>query len=132
AGPLAADMWIGLPTEQLGRVATLISDGGFQSSNPDHGTDAYWVEKAMTFGGAFPTDPTLPGGFNDAETLAAELAGANGVTNARGLARIYSAAVTETEGIRLVSDAALKNACMPASFGENVWHEPGPYPVWGP
>lgn len=131
AGPLAADMWISLPTEKLGRVATLISDGGFQSSNPDHGTDAYWVEKAMTFGGAFPPDPTLPGGFNDTETLAAELAGANGVTNARGLARIYSAAVTETEGIRLVSDETLKTACMPASFGENVWHEPGPYPVWG-
>jgi CubicO group peptidase (beta-lactamase class C family) len=97
AGPLGADMWIGLPAEQLGRVATLISDGG----------------------------------FNDAETLAAELAGANGVTNARGLARIYSAAVTDTDGIRLVSDEALKAACVPASYGENAWHEIGPYPVWG-
>jgi CubicO group peptidase (beta-lactamase class C family) len=124
-------MWIGLPAEQLGRVATLISDGGFKSTNPAPGSDVYWVEKAMTFGGAFPPDPTLPGGFNDAETLAAELAGANGVTNARGLARIYSAAVTDTDGIRLVSDEALKAACVPASYGENAWHEIGPYPVWG-
>jgi CubicO group peptidase (beta-lactamase class C family) len=131
AGPLGADMWIGLPAEQLGRVATLISDGGFKSTNPAPGSDVYWVEKAMTFGGAFPPDPTLPGGFNDAETLAAELAGANGVTNARGLARIYSAAVTDTDGIRLVSDEALKAACVPASYGENAWHEIGPYPVWG-
>ena len=131
AKPLGVDMWIGLPAAQLNRVATLISDGGFKSSNPAKGTDGYWSEKAMTFGGAFPVDPTHPGGFNEASTLAAELAGANGVTNAKGLAKIYSAAVIETDGIRLVSDSALAEAIKPASFGENVWHEPAPYPVWG-
>lgn len=129
--PLGVDMWIGLPSEQLSRLATLISDGNFKSLSPEQGTDQYWVEKAMTFGGALPTDPTDVGGFNAPETLAVELAGAGGVTNAFGLAKIYSAAVVETDGVRLVSDNALETAIRPASFGENVWHEPGPYPIWG-
>ena len=131
AQPLGVDMWIGLPESELGRVAKLVGDGNFKSMNPEFGTDQYWIEKAMTLGGALPTDPTDVGGFNDPETLGIELAGANGVTNAFGLAKIYSAAVTETDGIRLVGDEALENAIKPASFGMNVWHEPAPHPVWG-
>ena len=129
--PPGADAWIGLPDEQFDRPATLSSDGGFKSSNPEPNSDGYWVEKAMTFGGALPVDPTHPGGFNEPSTLKAELAGANGVTNARGLARIYSAAVCETDGVRLLSDEAIEVATTPASFGENAWHEPAPWPVWG-
>ncbi len=130
-GPLGVDMWIGMPAEELHRVANLIDDGNFKSMHPEFGTDQYWVEKAMTFGGALPTNPTDEGGFNDPETLAIELAGANGVTNAFGLAKIYSAAVIETDGILLVGDEALETAIKPASFGMNVWHEPAPHPVWG-
>lgn len=130
-GPLGADMWIGLPREQMARVAPLIGDGNFKSMNPEPETDQYWVEKAMTLGGALPADPTAPGGFNDPATMSVELAGAGGITNAYGLAKIYSAAVTKTDGIRLVSDEALETAIKPASFGMNVWHEPAPHPVWG-
>jgi CubicO group peptidase (beta-lactamase class C family) len=131
AEPLGVKIWIGLPSDQLPHLATLVGDGNFKSANPEHGSDQYWVEKAMTLGGALPTNPTDPGGFNDPETLAVELAGAGGVTNAYGLAKIYSAAVAETDGIRLVGDAALEVATTPASFGMNVWHEPAPHPVWG-
>jgi CubicO group peptidase (beta-lactamase class C family) len=129
--PLGVNMWIGLPSDQLSNLATLVADGNFKSMNPEHGTDEYWVEKAMTFGGALPTDPTEAGGFNDPATLAVELAGAGGVTNAFGLAKIYSAAVVETDGIRLVTDDTLEIAIQPASFGQNVWHEPSPHPIWG-
>jgi CubicO group peptidase (beta-lactamase class C family) len=129
--PLGIEMHIGLPESAHSRVATLVSDGNFGSVNPQVGSDQYWTEKAMTFGGALPADPVGPRGFNDFTTLSIELAGAGGVTNARGLAKIYSAAVVETDGLRLVSDEALAVACQPASFGENVWHEPSPYPCWG-
>ena len=129
--PLAVSMWIGLPSEHLSKVAPLVGDGNFKSMNPPLGSDAYWVEKAMTLGGALPVDPTAPGGFNDPATLAVELAGAGGVTNAFGLAKIYSAAVTETDGIRLLSDETIETAIIPASFGMNIWHEPAPHPVWG-
>jgi CubicO group peptidase (beta-lactamase class C family) len=129
--PLGVDMWIGLPQDQAGRLATLISDGGFKSVNPAVGSDQYWVEKAMTFGGALPIDPTMPGGFNDLKTLGIELAGAGGVANAKSLAKIYSATVAETDGLRLLSDETIMEATRVASTGENVWHEPGPYPAWG-
>lgn len=129
--PLGATMWIGLPSELLRRVAPLVGDGNFKSMNPETGSDAYWVEKAMTLGGALPVDPTAAGGFNDPETLATELAGAGGVTNAFGLAKIYSAAVTETDGIRLLSDQTIETAIVPASYGMNIWHEAAPHPVWG-
>lgn len=131
AQPLGVNMWIGLPANQVSNLATLVSDGNFESLKPTHGSDQYWVEKAMTFGGALPTDPTSAGGFNDPETLAVELAGAGGVTNAFGLAKIYSAAVVETDGVRLVKDDTLETAIKPASFGQNVWREPSPHPVWG-
>jgi CubicO group peptidase (beta-lactamase class C family) len=129
--PLGVDMWIGLPESKLSRLALMTSDGNFKSANPEKGTDQYWVEKAMSFGGALPFDPTDDRGFNDPTTLAVELAGAGGVTNARGLAKIYSATVVETDGLRLVDDATIETAIVPASTGENVWHEPGPYPAWG-
>lgn len=129
--PLSASMWIGLPEQQLPRLAKLVGDGNFQSMKPESGSDGYWVEKAMTFGGALPVDPTAPGGFNDPETLATELAGAGGVTNAYGLAKIYSATVTDTGGIRLLSDETIEEAIVPASYGMNIWHEPAPHPVWG-
>jgi CubicO group peptidase (beta-lactamase class C family) len=129
--PLGVTMWIGLPSDQLSNLATLVADGNFKSMNPEKGSDQYWVEKAMTFGGALPIDPTEDGGFNDPATLAVELAGAGGVTNAFGLAKIYSAAVFETDGVRLINDETLDLAIQPASFGQNVWHEPAPHPIWG-
>jgi CubicO group peptidase (beta-lactamase class C family) len=130
-GPLGVKMWIGLPGHQVSDLAALVSDGNFKSLNPEYGTDQYWISKAMTFGSALPTDPTDAGGFNDPETLAVELAGAGGVTNAYGLAKIYSAAVIETDGVRLVNDDTLEMAIKPASFGKNVWNEPAPHPIWG-
>jgi CubicO group peptidase (beta-lactamase class C family) len=130
-GPLGVDLWIGLPADKAGRLATLISDGGFKSADPEVGSDQYWVEKAMTLGGALPVDPTMPHGFNDLHTLGIELAGAGGVANAKSLAKIYSATVVETDGMRLLSDETIMDATRVASSGENVWHEPGPYPAWG-
>jgi CubicO group peptidase (beta-lactamase class C family) len=131
ASPLEVDFWIGLPKSEIDRLAPLVSDGNFKSSNPANGSDQYWVEKAMTLGGALPVDPTGENGFNDPRTIAIEIAGAGGITNARALAKIYSAAVIETDGLRIADDHTLEDATKPASFGENVWHEPPPYPAWG-
>ncbi|MEN9989075.1 MAG: hypothetical protein RL508_54 [Actinomycetota bacterium] len=129
--PLGVDMWIGMPADQYPRVAKLITNQEFVPSEAPYGSDQFWSAQAMTLGGALPTDPTAAGGFSDLETLSVELGGAGGVTNAYGLAKIYSATVTNTDGIRLVGEEALTVATRPASFGENVWHEPGPYAVWG-
>lgn len=128
---LSIDMWIGTPLEVTAKIAPLTSDGNFKPSNAPEFSDSYWQERAMTLGGGLPVDPTGPNGFNDQKTLAAELPGANGVTNAHGLAKLYSATVTETDGIRFSSDQVLREMCEPASTGANAWNEPAPNPVWG-
>lgn len=128
---LDLEMHIGLPPNKFSLLAPLISDGTFKELKTEPNTDDYWCQKAMSFGGAFPADPTDNGGFNDPKTLGAELAGANGVTNALGLAKIYSAAVIETDGVRLVSDEGIRNCLVASSGPDNFFNEPRPFPVWG-
>ena len=132
AGPLNVDAWIGLPADKLGQVAPLITDGKRASGNPLPGTPNYWIEKAMTFGNAFTAEVAGDGtGFNDPRVLQAEFAGAGGVASAKALAKIYSACVTETDGVRLLSDETLKVASEITVTGPTVWGEPGPWPNRG-
>ena len=128
---LDIDFHIGLPQEKFVQLAPLVSDLSFKEIETESETNAYWCQKAMSFGGAFPAEPTAPHGFNDEQTLMAELAGANGVTNAHGLAKIYSAAVTTTDGLRLVSDEGIKRCLVPAPGPDNFFEEPRPFPIWG-
>ncbi|WP_138315924.1 serine hydrolase domain-containing protein [Rhodoluna limnophila] len=132
AGPLNADAWIGLPADKLGQVAPLITDGKRASGNPLPGTPNYWIEKAMTFGSAFTAEVAGEGtGFNDPRVLQSEFAGAGGVASAKALAKIYSACVTETDGVRLLSDETLREASTITVTGPTVWGEPGPWPNRG-
>ena len=132
AGPLNVDAWIGLPADKLGQVAPLITDGKRASGNPLPGTPNYWIEKAMTFGNAFTAEVAGDGtGFNDPRVLQSEFAGAGGVASAKALAKIYSACVTETDGVRLLSDETLKVASEITVTGPTVWGEPGPWPNRG-
>lgn len=132
AEPLKVPAWIGLPAAELHNLAPLITDGNRASANPEPGTAAYWQEKSMTFGNALPIGISgLDQGFNNLRLLATELAGAGGVMTANALAKIYSAAVTETEGVRLMTDRAIANSTVPAAVGASVWGEAGPWPRRG-
>ena len=71
--------------------------------------------KALTMNGALMgLDPTN-NPFNTREVHATEMPAANGITNARSLARMYAATVGEVDGIRLVDDVT-----MWAMSGEEV------------
>jgi len=88
AGPLGLDFYIGLPESEEGRVATMAA--------PDP-AEVNFTSKFMQ---AVTTQPgslsqlflTNNGGadFNSRSMHAAEVASANGITNARGLAGLYS------------------------------------------
>jgi CubicO group peptidase (beta-lactamase class C family) len=72
-------------------------------------------------------------GFNNPKLIAAELPAAGAVSNAYSLAKIYSAAVIETEGVRLLEDETLRAAVVPQSTGplkfepkNGTW-----FPAWG-
>lgn len=132
AGPLNIDAWIGLPKSELGNLATLISDDSRQPSNAPVGSAQYWSEKSMTFGGALPASVIGDGiGFNDPRVLEVEMPGINGVMSASAMAKIYSAAVTNTDGIRLLTDYTILKAINPGSFGQSVWGEPAPWATRG-
>ncbi|MEX2294061.1 MAG: serine hydrolase domain-containing protein [Acidimicrobiales bacterium] len=95
ATPLGLDFWIGLPEDQQSRVAPLLpwGDGG-----PPDPKMAALIEQFIgpeTLLGKALTAPSFvfqdaDGAFNQPRVRAAEIPAANGVTNARSLARFYA------------------------------------------
>ena len=110
-GPLGAEFHIGLPPEKESRVARLMAHPipkfppdvakiMFERSGP--GTRG---AAALGLNGAFGQ-----GVFNKPEVHRAQVPGANGIGNARSLARIYAATVGEVDGVRLLSPEVLARA----------------------
>ncbi|TXN29331.1 serine hydrolase domain-containing protein [Lacisediminihabitans profunda] len=137
AGPLDADAWIGLPAAlsisvahmQVGSTLAELVLNQAEARRPGR---VDWSERAMTLGEAFPA--ALVGdavGFNDPRVQEAEIPGAGGISSARALAKIWSATVHETEGVRLLDDPTLREATQVQSEGPPVLDVPGPWPRWG-
>lgn len=114
AAPLGLDFWIGLPDEQQARVAPLTNRGlrrgdphpetapGMQAEEGSTltemieqllGPGSLLVKALGGTGEVFIGD----GVFNRPEVRAAELPAANGVTNARSLARMYAGTIGPVE-----------------------------------
>ncbi|MDP1818363.1 MAG: serine hydrolase domain-containing protein [Acidimicrobiales bacterium] len=101
AGPLGLEFWIGLPDEQQHRVAPLVT-----FSKPKDANIAALIEQFMgpdTLLGKALSAPSnvfdeVDGVWNRPEVRAAEIPAANGVTNARSLARFYAGLTGTVEG----------------------------------
>jgi CubicO group peptidase (beta-lactamase class C family) len=101
AGPLGLDFWIGLPDEQQDRVAPLV-----QWSVPKDPDMAALMAQFMgpdtmlgkALGGVNGIFLSEDGVWNQPEVRAAEIPAANGVTNARSLARMYAGLVGTVDG----------------------------------
>src|SRR5262249_28670182 len=121
ADPLGLSAWIGLPESVEPRVAHAVFDAapGPEESVARMGLDPEDAEAALaalramrepdsfqprtfTLGGAFPELLTDSGGFNSPVVRAAEFPSSNMVSDARSLARMYSAMVTDVDGVRLL------------------------------
>jgi CubicO group peptidase (beta-lactamase class C family) len=111
AGPLGIEFYIGLPDSQQKRVAHLMAHPLpklpaeeavllFERSGP--GTNG---AQALSLNGAF-----REGAFNREDVRAGELAGANGVTNAKSLAALYAHVIAPLNGVTLLSDAVRERA----------------------
>jgi CubicO group peptidase (beta-lactamase class C family) len=113
AGPLGLDLWVGLPADQQERVAPLTMRGPGASSPASGsalgttggntlaatveqllGPDALLI-KALD---GVPGLLTQEGMFNRPEVRAAELPAANGVSNARSLAKLYATTIGPVDG----------------------------------
>lgn len=113
AAPLGLDFWIGLPEREDGRVARLRN--GPAPSDPDElaaivrimgpGTNGYramWLDGRISMAG--------DNHFNSRAVRATEMPAANGVTNARSLARMYAATIGEVDGVRLLDRPTMNAA----------------------
>jgi CubicO group peptidase (beta-lactamase class C family) len=125
AVPLGLDSWIGVPQAQLGRVARIdyaapftieeLTAGMIELTGLDETTVTRWIAtsfgpdsvgaRASVLGGALDLASDF---LNEAPYLTAEFPGANMVTDARSLARMYAATVSDVEGVRLLEPATVE------------------------
>jgi CubicO group peptidase (beta-lactamase class C family) len=131
AEPLDLDLWIGLPESEEPRVAPLLSmiPAGITADMLAAPSDNPLIEMMRSFlGPDTPLGKALfaPGGaladqdvWNSRAMHAAEVPSANGICDARSLARLYAATVGEVDGIRLLSPDQLKRATTQLTEGPN-------------
>jgi CubicO group peptidase (beta-lactamase class C family) len=135
--PLEASAWIGLPPSHDGAVAHLqvapdLSELWKNEAALDTPETPNWPYRAMTLGCALPAAlATAEGGFNDRVLQQAEVPGAGGIASAKGLAAIWSATVTPTNGARLLAPETVELATRTVTEGAPVFPAPPPYSRWG-
>lgn len=121
AGPLGADLWLGLPEAQAGRVGRTgrvegpEPAGGLRSRPKRSVTEAYDDPNSLTRR-AFAAITPFPD-QNDPAYRAAALPATNGIATADGLARVYAALIGEVDGIRLFDPATVELARAEESSG---------------
>lgn len=137
AAPLGLEFWIGappeihhrvspvMPVEVPGPLADMLTASGVDIERDDAMLSAF--EHLFGPGNMLSRALSAPGGafagfsaWNDPAVLSAELPAANGVTNARSLARMYAATVGEVDGVRLLGDDSLANAVAPQTSGPDA------------
>jgi CubicO group peptidase (beta-lactamase class C family) len=141
AKPLGLDFFIGLPEEHEPRVAVLAGnlgglggdDGALGGPAMDPDTRAAlealvgptsMLGRALGVNGALARtgDIPVPAGnvFNSREVHAAEIPAANGITDARSLARMYAGCIGEVDGVRLLTEGRMRDATTQRTVGPNI------------
>ncbi len=128
AEPLGLDLWVGLPEEEEHRVASLVHflpegltlDDLSAPKDPTAEIIAAFMGPETDLGKAM----FAPGfAFANAEVWgsremrAAEVPAANGVSDARSVARLFAACIGEVDGIRLLSPEQLARATTQHTTG---------------
>jgi len=135
AVPLDLDFWIGLPAEEESRVGTLISfipaGVSLDPGDDDPAAEPNPVADMMRafLGPDTPLGKALfaPGGalsdadlWNSREMHAAEVPAANGIGDARSIARMYAACIGEVDGVRILTEAQVADASRQRTSGPNT------------
>ncbi|MGC5563986.1 serine hydrolase domain-containing protein [Streptomyces sp. FR-108] len=122
-GPVGADLWVGLPEREtgrvgrVGRVETPENDGAGLRARPKRSvTEAYGDPDSLTRR-AFAAITPFPD-QNDPAYRAAALPATNGIATADGLARFYASLIGEVDGgVRLFTPETLSAARTEESAG---------------
>jgi CubicO group peptidase (beta-lactamase class C family) len=129
--------WIGLPEASHATVAWM------EPPLPDEDSDAARasarlaredpvIARSVSMGGAFafPADDSYVT-FNDPAIQAAEIPGANGISTAESLSRLYAACISEVDGPPLLSAASIDDALRVRSAGPQLTGMPDDGARWG-
>jgi CubicO group peptidase (beta-lactamase class C family) len=135
--PLGLRTWIGLPPEEAPRVAWMEAPLPDEDSVPARESariarDNPLIERSLTMCGAyaFPAEDSYVT-FNDAAIRAGEIPGANGISAAESLARLYAACVSPVDGERILSRNSILDACLPRAGGRQLSGLPDDGSRWG-
>jgi CubicO group peptidase (beta-lactamase class C family) len=111
ATPLGAEFWIGLPAQLDARTAGLVQ-GPITTADGPNILELIGRDPNGVLARTFANPPLFALSPNAREWRAAELAAANGHTNAPSLARIYAALAQggELDGTRVLGRAAIERA----------------------
>ncbi|MEV7143655.1 serine hydrolase domain-containing protein [Streptomyces tauricus] len=123
AGPVGADLWVGLPESETGRVGRVgrvetpeNGDGTLRARPKRSVTEAYEDPASLTRR-AFAAITPFPD-QNDPAYRAAALPATNGIATADGLARFYASLIGEVDGgARLFTPSTLAAARTEESAG---------------
>ena len=118
ARPLRLDLWLGLPETEEYRVAPQFSTSPEMSPEQQLallssvGIDANEKIVRLMMGGSFDTEQANRI-LNSRAAHAAEIPSANGIGNARSLAKMYAATFGEIDGVRLLKAKSVDRARVP-------------------
>ena len=137
ADRLALRTWIGLPEGARPTVAWMeppLPDDDSEEARAAAriARENRIVDRAGTMGGAFAF-PAADGRvtFNDPAIQAAEIPGANGISTAPSLARLYAACVSPLAGPPLLTEDSLSDALRVQSAGPQLSGMPDDGARWG-
>jgi CubicO group peptidase (beta-lactamase class C family) len=122
AAPLELDFYIGLPGEQEPRVAPMIAP-----SRAEANFESPFLKAAMNEPGSLAQlflAAQSEANFNTPKVHAAEIGSANGITNARGLAGLYSPMARGGEGLIGVDTIIRMGRAVSATFNDAVLRQP--------
>jgi len=120
ARPLGLELWIGLPEAMEAQVAPMIASPPPAPGTPVDVFTARLLDPSTLLHRAFVNPPLPAPVFNERAFHAAEIPAANGITNARSLARMYAACIGELDGIRLLEPNTVEAATRVQSAGEDL------------
>lgn len=122
AGPVGADLWLGLPEAERGRVGRVGDIEAPQSAGglklrPKRSVSAAYADPDSLTRRAFAAITPLPD-ENEPAYRAAALPASNGIATADGLARVYASLIGEVDGgVRLFTPETVELARAEQSAG---------------
>ncbi|SNX61812.1 CubicO group peptidase (beta-lactamase class C family) [Streptomyces sp. TLI_55] len=121
AGPLGADLWLGLPDAQAhraGRVGPVDAPEAAAAlrMRPKRSVTEAYADPGSLTNRAFGAITPFPD-QNDPAYRASALPATNGIATADGLARFYAATIGEVDGVRLLSQDTVERARAEESAG---------------